>query len=395
MATSTKTAKLTLSTSDGTEFGPSTSGSYPEYCECSLNLSIPSNATDTGNLIIDLKDCLSGAYNTSYTVDVKLVVQIKSGDTWISVDCDPVVLTGYSNRASYPVSFTVKFNGYAAQFKTGISGLRITAKNESGYASIIRCNTPSSDMSVSIDYTTPDATAITWPDDAVLSVSGAYSTGTTTLTWSGPVDGTDNTVAGFTVQYSDNDGDWTDLTTDIAAANRSYSASVSETAGVVRKFRIKARGSAGSAYDSTYLVSSGVTRISLSAPTVSDPVSPANTCVLSWTASTISGATGTVTYKIYTNGTERASVTELTYTISESVLKTLTSPVSIYVNAVFSVATAKSNTVSFTYQALSGVKVRTSNDWIICPVYARIGNEWKECDLYYYNGTEFVRLTVE
>lgn len=79
-----------------------------------------------------------------------------------------------------------------------------------------------------------------------------------------------------------------------------------------------------------------------------------SSCTLSWTASTLSGTTGTITYYIYKDGTQVASTTSTSYTFSTSTI-TGWSSASLKVRAQNSSAgySGYSNTVTFTYKAKS------------------------------------------
>ena len=98
--------------------------------------------------------------------------------------------------------------------------------------------------------------------------------------------------------------------------------------------------------------------ITLSAPSnlkVNGATSSSNsTCKLTWTASTLSGATGTITYHIYKNGTDIGNTTSTSYTIPASTI-TGWSNASLTVKAYNSSAgySAASNAVTFTYKVTS------------------------------------------
>lgn len=82
--------------------------------------------------------------------------------------------------------------------------------------------------------------------------------------------------------------------------------------------------------------------------------STSSSCKLTWTASTLSGATGTITYYIYKDGTQVATTTNTSYTFSTSTI-TGWSGVSLKVRAYNSSAgySAYTSTVTFTYKAAS------------------------------------------
>lgn len=82
--------------------------------------------------------------------------------------------------------------------------------------------------------------------------------------------------------------------------------------------------------------------------------STSSACTLTWTASTLSGATGTITYYIYKDGSQVATTTSTSYTFSTSTI-TGWSGVSIKVRAYNSSAgySAYTSAVTFTYKVSS------------------------------------------
>ena len=82
--------------------------------------------------------------------------------------------------------------------------------------------------------------------------------------------------------------------------------------------------------------------------------STSSTCKLTWTASTLSGATGTITYYIYKNGSQVATTTSTSYTFSTSTISGW-SGASLKVRAYNSSAgySAYTSAVTFTYRPAS------------------------------------------
>ena len=82
--------------------------------------------------------------------------------------------------------------------------------------------------------------------------------------------------------------------------------------------------------------------------------STGSSCRLTWTAATLSGATGTITYYIYKDGTQVATTTSTSYTFSTSTI-TGWSSASLKIRAYNSSAgySAYTSTVTFTYKAAS------------------------------------------
>ena len=82
--------------------------------------------------------------------------------------------------------------------------------------------------------------------------------------------------------------------------------------------------------------------------------STSSSCTLTWTASTLSGATGTITYYIYKDGSQVATTTSTSYTFSTSTISGW-SGVSLKVRAYNSSAgySAYTSAVTFTYKVSS------------------------------------------
>lgn len=82
--------------------------------------------------------------------------------------------------------------------------------------------------------------------------------------------------------------------------------------------------------------------------------STSSACTLTWTASTLSGATGTITYYIYKDGAQVATTTSTSYTFSTSTISGW-SGVSLKVRAYNSSAgySAYTSAVTFTYRPAS------------------------------------------
>lgn len=98
------------------------------------------------------------------------------------------------------------------------------------------------------------------------SVSSTLAEDNVSLSWSGAKAGTNNAISSYEIQYSDstnntNWGSWTALTM-VSSSTTSGSLSVSppNTRGNFRRFRIRTRGTAGSAYYSGWKVSSNTVR---------------------------------------------------------------------------------------------------------------------------------------
>lgn len=130
------------------------------------------------------------------------------------------------------------------------------------------------------------------------SLSSTLAEGNVTLSWSGAKSGANNDISAYEIQYSDSTnnstwGSWTSLTViNSTATSGSLSVSPPNIRGDFRRFRIRTRGMAGSAYYSGWKVSSNTVRKNTlpSAPTtaIASPEIHSNeTITLTW-----SGAAG-------------------------------------------------------------------------------------------------------
>jgi len=138
------------------------------------------------------------------------------------------------------------------------------------------------------------------------SVSPTLSEGNATLSWSGSVYGAGNAIASYEIQYADSSngtswGAWTALST-VTTGNGYGSLSVAppSTRGNYRKFRARARGTAGASYYSAWKESTNSLRKNTlpTAPatfTASPAIYAASTVTLSWSGA----ATGTSAIKQY------------------------------------------------------------------------------------------------
>lgn len=122
--------------------------------------------------------------------------------------------------------------------------------------------------------------------------------------------------------------------------------------------------------------------ISISAPStllVNDASSStSSSCRLSWTAATLSGATGTITYYIYVDGSQVATTTGTDYTFDSSAISSWSNAV-LTVRAYNDTAglSAESNTVVFTYKAATLDLVMNASKY--CPSgYSSISIAGKE-----------------
>jgi hypothetical protein len=127
--------------------------------------------------------------------------------------------------------------------------------------------------------------------------------------WSGATNGTDNTINGYDVQYSNSDdnknwGVWATIgTINSTSSYGTQSISISALArGTFRRYQIRTRGTAGSSYFSGYIVSSNsVQRNTIPTPPPQISAYPSaymtETVTLSWSG-TVAGAGGIAGYMV-------------------------------------------------------------------------------------------------
>ena len=98
------------------------------------------------------------------------------------------------------------------------------------------------------------------------SVSAALAEGSVTLSWSGAVSGSGNTISAYEIQYSDSVDNaswdaWTALSVvNSASTSGTQTVDPPDNRGLYRRFQVRARGSAGASYYSAWKVSSNSVR---------------------------------------------------------------------------------------------------------------------------------------
>ena len=210
---------------------------------------------------------------------------------------------------------------------------------------------------------TAQASSCSAPTDVSLQTTEATG-GNVTLQWYGSEGGTNNSITGYKVQRRQYDGSawgsYADLTT-VSSTSAGTSASpitasvaVPDNLSYEYQYRVLTMGSAGASFYSDYTESSNtIKRIcTLSTPTdLQIESATGTTAALSWSASTITGAVGTITYSIQKDGVQVAITTDTSYTAPESVTKEWgTSAVSLTVVATYSgYSSAASSAVLYTY----------------------------------------------
>ena len=164
--------------------------------------------------------------------------------------------------------------------------------------------TPSGGTNFSFTISVPGVISnCTAPSSFTVSPTNATPAGSATLTWSGATGGNNNSIVRYFVQYSANNGSWTD-TSPYNLATSSGSGSLKITLpnlpGSTLKFRIRTEGSAGSNYYSGYKESSNSCTL-YSSPFMSVcQVSHSNgTTNISWSAGSAGVNNPISSYNIY------------------------------------------------------------------------------------------------
>lgn len=215
----------------------------------------PNNSQMTYSFTIAAALASSGSYiHSGYALLCTITVNGSSGQVRIKA-ADNDNWDGTTPRYRYVTVICSSTTGNAAQ------GVRFRVVSD-GRLSI------SSGVIDTSSYTVTSSALLTTACGApsACSVSPTVAEGNATLSWSGASGGTNNTVAGFEIQYSDSSnnadwGSWTALST-VSSSSGSGSLSVAPpvTRGSYRRFRVRTQGSAGSSYYSGWTISSNSVR---------------------------------------------------------------------------------------------------------------------------------------
>ena len=253
-----------------------------------------------------------------------------------------VVYSGGSKSTSHDVKMTADDYTYRSEDYT-ISGLTVDQANSISSVQV-QCTGGSSGYSasnvyvksavtVTVNYTVPSAVST-----PTISVGTTKTTASTvTVSWTESSNGTANTLNGYDLQYADSSngstfGSWTAYGS-YGTGTRSVSASL-PSAKSWRKFRVRAKGSAGSDYYSNWSESSVVCRVATPTAPTNLSASPATwesgNVSLSWDASTVTGSTISkyyIEYRLklyggsYGNWTALANTTSRTYSYNPGLSK--------------------------------------------------------------------------
>lgn len=171
---------------------------------------------------------------------------------------------------------------------------------------IYSSSTQSKSSTWTLDSIGPATTSCGAPSSC--SVNSTLSEGNVTLSWSDASGGTANNISSYEIQYSESSnnsswGSWTALTTvTTTASSGSVSVAPPSTRGYYRRFQVRTRGSAGSAYYSGWKVSTNSVRKATlpTAPTscsVSSTLSEGNV-TLSWSGAASGSGHSIASYAI-------------------------------------------------------------------------------------------------
>lgn len=294
-----------------------------------------------------------------------LAYEIYKGDT--------LVATTSAGATSYTIAESTT-KGWGTSAVT----LKIRGKG-TGLSNTSQGSTLYSSYTSTVSYTYKGAFTAA-PTNLTINGSTSYTGQTAPLSW------TAATVSnGGTITYSiRKDGTQVATTT-----NTSYTFAESTTKGwgtSAVKLTVVATSSgvdnSSASNEVSYTYSS-----SLTAPSnLTISTTTGSTATLSWTAATLSSG-NTITYSIRKGGTQFATTTSTSYTISEATAKSWgTSAVSLTVVATGDGKTSSaSNAVSFTYKPpYKTVKYYDGSKWIECTVHYYNGSAFQQVDPYYY-----------
>lgn len=213
------------------------------------------------------------------------------------------------------------FSGLTVEQANSISSISVYCTSASGSGSSSKVFVKG-DVSVTVNYTVPSKVS-----KPTISVSTTSTTGSSvTVSWTASSNGTANTLTGYDLQYADSTngssfGSWQSYGS-YGTGTRSVSASLPSAKGW-RKFRVRAKGSAGSDYYSDWSESNTVVR-------VATPSTPGNFAVtpttwesgkvsITWDASSATGASISryyIEYRLKQYGGSYGSWTALANTTS-------------------------------------------------------------------------------
>lgn len=264
----------------------------------------------------------TNAYSKYYDIDVTLNY---SGGSKTASDTIKMDSSNYSN---YQHGFT--FYGLTPAQANSISSISVEATDDNSSKVFVKKS-----VSVYVDYTVPSVLSA-----PTVSVSATKTTASTvTLSWSGVANATANSVVGYEIMYRDSSngstwGSWTEYGEGIYASSARSATVNLPAARNYRQFRVRARGSAGYAYYSSWAECSAVLRTATPTTPASLTASPATwesgNVTLSWAASSVTGATISryyIEYSIKPYGgsygawTALANTTELKYEYNPNLAK--------------------------------------------------------------------------
>ena len=320
----------------------------------------PKILTYNGNDVLKFISKIGGANDLIWqkaTITVPTNLKVNGAASSTSSVCkltwDAATVTGSDSGITYQIY--KDYEKYATTTDTSytFSASEITSWSNADFSvAAYNADAGYSDLSNSVKFTYKAPASISSPYN--LKVNGLTSDTDSycELTWSAA---TLSNASGSITYYIYKDGTQVATTTD---TSYSFSTStIKNWSGASLKVDAYNSEAGWSGYSNT-VTFTYKDPITLSAPSglkVNGATSSSNsTCKLTWTASTLSGATGTITYHIYKDGTDIGNTTSTSYTVSASTI-TSWSNVSLTVKAYNSSAgySAASNAVTFTYKVTS------------------------------------------
>ena len=283
-----------------------------------------------------------GAYGVINSVDANIVFSTNAYSPTYYLTITLTTASG-TRQITDSVKLTADDYTYASRSYT-FSGLTVDEANSIQSISVYCTGTSSSsgsaskvfvkgNVTVTVDYTVPSAVS-----NPSISVGSTKTTSSAvSVSWTASSSGTANTLTGYDLQYADSSngssfGSWTTYGS-YGTGTRSLSASLPAAKGW-RKFRVRAKGSAGSDYYSDWSESSTVCRVATpSAPgnLAANPTTwESGNVALSWDASTVTGSSISryyIEYRLkkyggsYGNWTALANTTSTSYSYNPGLSK--------------------------------------------------------------------------
>ena len=289
------------------------------------NLSGGGGASGVINSVVANLIFSTNAYSPTY--NLSLTLNFSGGGSKSISDSVKLTADDYTSASR---SFT--FSGLTVEQANSISSISVQCTGASGSGQAKNVYVKSS-VTVTVNYTVPSKVS-----KPTISVSSTKTTGSSvTVSWTASSSGTANTLTGYDLQYADSSngssfGSWTTYGS-YGTGTRSVSASLPAAKGW-RKFRVRAKGSAGSDYYSDWSESSAVVHVATpSAPgnfKATQTTWESGNVALSWDASSVTGSSISryyIEYRLkqyggsYGNWTALANTTNTSYSYNPGLSK--------------------------------------------------------------------------